>query len=165
MPALLSKIPEIHNIELLLLTVSVIVESPYLIPTRKLRRGLAGVLARGVRVQILTNSLATTDNLWAQAGYVGMRKRLVRMGIELWEYEGPESIHTKAGVLDRKTSIVGSFNLDPRSANLNTEVAVVLDSTPLALEVENFLDSHLERAHRIDTRGDLRDAAIVEINR
>jgi phosphatidylserine/phosphatidylglycerophosphate/cardiolipin synthase-like enzyme len=132
---------------------SVIVESPYLIPTRKLRRALAGVLGRGVRVQILTNSLTTTDNLWAQAGYVGMRKRLVRMGVELWEYEGPESIHTKAGVLDRQTTIVGSFNLDPRSANLNTEVVVVLKAIPLALEVGTLLDSHLERAHRIDTRG------------
>ena len=132
---------------------SVVIESPYLIPTREVRAGLAAAIARGVHVRILTNSLATTDNLWAQAGYVGLRKRLVRMGIELWEYAGSESIHTKAGVLDGRTAIVGSFNLDPRSARLNTEVAVAVDSAPLAADVGSFLDSHLEHAHRIDARG------------
>lgn len=132
---------------------SVVIESPYLIPTREVRAGLAAALARGVHVRILTNSLSTTDNLWAQAGYVGLRKRLVRMGIELWEYAGDESIHTKAAVLDGHTVIVGSFNLDPRSARLNTEVAVALDSAPLARQVGTFLDSHLEHAHRIDARG------------
>jgi len=132
---------------------SVVIESPYLIPTREVRAGFAAAISRGVRVRILTNSLSTTDNLWAQAGYVGLRRRLVRMGIELWEYEGAESIHTKAGILDGRTVIVGSFNLDPRSARLNTEVAVALDSAPLAADVGAFLDSHLENAHRIDTRG------------
>jgi phosphatidylserine/phosphatidylglycerophosphate/cardiolipin synthase-like enzyme len=132
---------------------SVVVESPYLIPTRSLRRGLAAALDRGVRVRILTNSLATTDNLWAQAGYVGMRQRLATMGVELWEYDGPGSIHTKAGVMDRQTAIVGSFNLDPRSANLNTEVVAVVHSQPVAFEVAEFLDLHLAQAHRIDSRG------------
>jgi len=132
---------------------SVIIESPYLIPTRKLRRALAEVLDRGVHVRILTNSLATTDNLWAQAGYVGMRQRLVQMGVELWEYQGPESIHSKAGVLDGQIAVVGSFNLDPRSANLNTEVVVTLDSHPLAIEVMEFLDRQVEQAIRIDARG------------
>jgi cardiolipin synthase C len=132
---------------------SVVLESAYLIPTRELRAGLAAAIARGVSVRILTNSLATTDNLWAQAGYAGKRRRLVRMGVELWEYSGPESIHTKAGVIDGRTVVVGSFNLDPRSARLNTEVAVVLESEPLAAEVRAFLDEHLERARRIDGRG------------
>ncbi len=132
---------------------SALLESPYLIPTRELRDGLAAAIARGVHVRIVTNSLATTDNLWAQAGYVGLRERLVAMGIELWEYAGPELIHTKAGVLDGRTVIVGSFNLDPRSAWLNTEVAVALDSEPLAREVGAFLGGHLQHSRRIGARG------------
>jgi putative cardiolipin synthase len=132
---------------------SVVVESAYLIPTRELRRGLAAAVGRGVAVRILTNSLATTDNLWAQAGYAGARRELVGLGVELWEYAGPESIHTKAGVIDGRTVVVSSFNLDPRSARLNTEVALVLESEPLAAEVQAFLDSHLAAARRIDARG------------
>ena len=132
---------------------SVVVESAYLIPTPALRRALAAALARGVSVRILTNSLATTDNLWAQAGYAGMRRRLVRMGVELWEYAGPESIHTKAGVVDARTVVVGSFNLDPRSARLNTEVALVVESAPLAQQVGALLDAHRAGARRIDERG------------
>ena len=56
---------------------SVVVESPYLVPTRALRAGLQRALARGVRIRILTNSLGATDNLWPQAGYVGDKAQLV----------------------------------------------------------------------------------------
>ncbi len=131
----------------------IVLESPYLIPTRPFRRGLQRAIDRGVEVRILTNSLASTDNLLAQAGYVGKRKRLVRMGVELWEYRGPESVHTKAGVLDDEVLLVGSFNLDPRSAFLNTEVAVAVQSPEAARRVGRIFDSHLESAHRIDERG------------
>lgn len=132
---------------------SVIIESPYLIPTRELHDALRAAVDRGVEVLILTNSLRTTDNLWAQAGYAVVRKRLARMGVDVWEYEGPESVHTKAGVVDGETAIVGSFNLDPRSAYLNTEVAVVLESEPVARELEDLLEEHLTRSHSIDERG------------
>ena len=102
---------------------SVIVESPYLVPTRGLREGLRRAIARGVRVRILTNSLASTDNLWPQAGYVGDKDDLVKSGVELWEYVGPECLHSKNAVIDGETVIVGSYNLDPRSQRLNRELA------------------------------------------
>lgn len=132
---------------------SVSIESPYLVPSRALQRGLRRALARGVRVRILTNSLATTDNLWPQAGYVGHKKPLVRSGVELWEYAGPECLHTKAAVIDGKTVIVGSFNLDPRSEHLNTELALVVEDGGLAAEMLATMDGNLERAVRIDERG------------
>lgn len=132
---------------------SVVIESPYLVPSRAFRRGLRRALDRGVRVRILTNSLATTDNLWPQAGYVGKRKRLVRQGVELWELTGERTLHTKAAVIDGETVIVGSYNLDPRSEHLNTEVAVVLDDARLAAELLAWMDRHLETAVRIDRRG------------
>lgn len=132
---------------------SVVIESPYLVPSRAFRRTLKRVLARGVKVRILTNSMATTDNLWPQAGYVGHRKPLVRQGVELWEYRGPESLHTKAAVIDGETVIVGSFNLDPRSERLNTELIVVMKDRDLAANLRATLDEHLKSAWRIDARG------------
>ncbi|HEX2162547.1 MAG TPA: phospholipase D-like domain-containing protein, partial [Thermoanaerobaculia bacterium] len=131
----------------------VTIESPYLVPTRGLEAVLARTLDRGVAVRILTNSLATTDNLWAQAGYVGERRHLVAMGVELWEYRGPESLHAKTAVIDGETAVVASFNLDPRSQRLNREVAVVVEDRALAAELSAWMDGHLERAVRIDARG------------
>lgn len=132
---------------------SVIVESPYLVPTRALRAGLRRALARGVRIRILTNSLAATDNLWPQAGYVGDKAQLVRSGVELWEYEGPECLHAKDAVIDGETVVVGSYNLDPRSQRLNRELALVVSNREVAAELRRRMDRHLERAVRIDARG------------
>jgi putative cardiolipin synthase len=132
---------------------SVVIESPYLVPSRAFRRTLKRALERGVRVRILTNSMSTTDNLWPQAGYVGHRKPLVRQGVELWEYQGPESLHSKAAVIDGETVIVGSFNLDPRSERLNTELAVVMRDSGIAASLSETMDEHLTRAVRLDERG------------
>jgi len=132
---------------------SAIVESPYLVPTRALREGLRRALARGVRVRILTNSLAATDNLWPQAGYVGDKAQLVESGVELWEYQGPECLHAKDAVIDGETVIVGSYNLDPRSQRLNRELALVVKNREVAAELRRRMDRHLERAVRIDARG------------
>ena len=131
----------------------VVIESPYLIPTRGFEELLRRTVARGVAVRILTNSPTTTDNLWAQAGYVGERRELVAIGVELWEYQGPESLHSKAAVIDGDTAVVASFNLDPRSERLNTELALVLEDAALAAELAAWMDGHLERAVRIDERG------------
>jgi putative cardiolipin synthase len=132
---------------------SVVVESPYLVPTRALREGLRRALARGVRIRILTNSLGATDNLWPQAGYVGDKAQLVKSGVELWEYQGPECLHAKNAVIDGETVIVGSYNLDPRSQRLNRELALVVKNRELATELRRRMDRHLERALRIDARG------------
>jgi putative cardiolipin synthase len=132
---------------------SAIVESPYLVPTRALREGLRRALARGVRVRILTNSLGATDNLWPQAGYVGEKDDLVRMGVELWEYQGPECLHSKDAVIDGVTVVVGSYNLDPRSQRLNRELALVVTNHEVATELRRRMDQHLEKSLRIDERG------------
>lgn len=132
---------------------SIVIESPYLVPSRAFRRLLKRVLARGVKVRILTNSMGTTDNLWAQAGYVGHRKPLVKQGVELWEYRGAESLHSKTAVIDGETVLVGSFNLDPRSEFLNTELIVVMKDKELAASLLATLNGHLETSWKIDRRG------------
>ena len=132
---------------------SAIIESPYLVPSRAFRRGLRRALERGVRVRILTNSVATTDNLFPQAGYVGKRKGLVRRGVELWELTGSRTLHTKAAVIDGRTVIVGTFNLDPRSERLNTELALVLEDPEVARRLRAEMDANLASAVQIDRRG------------
>ena len=132
---------------------SVVIESPYLVPSRSFRRVLRRARDRGVRVRILTNSLLTTDNLFPQAGYQSVKRRLRRWGIELWEYTGPESLHSKSAVIDDRIAVVGSYNLDPRSEHLNTELALVVEDEVIAAELQQSMDRHLQRAWKIDDRG------------
>ncbi len=98
--------------------------SPYLIPTPALMAVFKEIIKRGVRVRIVTNSLQSTDNLFAQAGYRSLRKEMIRMGLEIYEYNGPNTVHAKTAVIDNRIALVGTFNLDPRSAHINREVAI-----------------------------------------
>jgi len=104
---------------------------------------------RGVRVAVLTNSLAATDVAAVHTGYARQRRELLAGGVELYEMKrkpGSEegrrqisvtgssgaSLHTKAMIIDRRWVFVGSMNLDPRSAFLNTEMGVLVESPALA---------------------------------
>jgi putative cardiolipin synthase len=117
----------------------VVLISPYFVPGGRGTRFLIKLRRRGVKVSVLTNSLAATDVLAVHGGYARYRKRLLRAGIELYELKrggqegrslfgsGGASLHTKAFTVDGKLAFVGSFNLDPKSANLNTEMGIFVD--------------------------------------
>jgi putative cardiolipin synthase len=133
----------------------VLIESPYFI---LLDPGLATVralTARGVKVRVLTNSTATNDVLAAQAGYANTRTDLLEAGVELYELrpdsnmkrewsmvagKSRASLHAKALVIDRKTVFIGSFNLDPRSNAINTEIGVLIESPEVARQLTDFMD-------------------------
>jgi putative cardiolipin synthase len=118
--------------------------SPYFVPGRRGARFLTALLRREVEVSVLTNSLAATDVLAVHGGYAHYRRRLLRAGITLHELKrggqegrslfgsGGASLHTKAFVVDGELAFVGSFNLDPRSANLNTEMGTFVQDPTLA---------------------------------
>ncbi|RQS74895.1 phospholipase D family protein [Burkholderia sp. Bp8963] len=120
--------------------------TPYFVPHDAGVKILGDTTARGVRVAILTNSLAATDAVAVQAGYGPYRVPLLQHGVELYEFKAkPDrqrprlfgsqsraSLHAKAYVIDRRILVIGSMNLDPRSAHLNTEMALVIHSPALA---------------------------------
>jgi putative cardiolipin synthase len=131
----------------------IVVENAYLLP-RKSAPALHKLRARGVELAMLTNSLASTDEVAVNAHYASARPRVAEMGVGLYEMKPNAasrelyiahstiskahlSLHGKAAVLDRKTVFVGSFNLDPRSAGLDTETVFVVHSPELARQ---FLD-------------------------
>ncbi|MGH8781527.1 phospholipase D family protein [Paraburkholderia sp.] len=131
-----------------------LVFSPYFVPHDAGVNALGVLTKRGVRVAILTNSLAATDAVAVQAGYSPYRVPLLRNGVELYEFrpvserasvgltgsKSKASLHAKAYVIDRKILVIGSMNLDPRSAHLNTELALVIHSEPLAQQVAALFD-------------------------
>ncbi len=132
---------------------SVIIDSPYLIITKEFQAVLSKVLSRGVKIRFLTNSLKSTDGLFPQAAYIGQRKKIVEMGIELYEYYAEDSFHAKSLVVDSEIAAIGSFNFDPRSQNLNTETVAVLHDVKLAALLTQSMDESLSMAYRIDASG------------
>ncbi len=122
--------------------------SPYFVPTAVGVAFLTDLAARNVRISILTNSLEATDVAAVHAGYARWRQPLLRAGIALFESRrvvavarkrrhrrggsSTTSLHAKIFAIDGERVFVGSFNFDPRSARLNTEMGLVIESPALA---------------------------------
>jgi cardiolipin synthase C len=138
---------------------NIVIQSPYLVMSDEAINLFNRALQRGVRVRINTNSLAATDNLAAFSGYRNQRDDLIKMGIEIYEFK-PNSnvskrlmrsktvnlktspifaIHAKTMVIDESTVYIGTFNFDPRSENLNTEVGVIANQPDLAKTVQEAI--------------------------
>ena len=125
-----------------------LVETPYFVLPARAQATVKALHERNVRVRVLTNSLASNDMLPAHSGYAKTRRRLLENGMELYELRpdtdafrpgwslrsgrSPAALHTKAMAFDREAVFIGSFNLDPRSAVINTEAGLYIESPELA---------------------------------
>jgi putative cardiolipin synthase len=152
----------------------VIIVSPYFVPLKSSVEALTGIEARGVEVAIITNSLAANNQFAVHAGYKPSRKPLIEAGVDLYEVrpdahiEGTEfidasgataTLHTKAYIVDREQVFIGSFNFDPRSENLNTEMGVIIHDAKLGEFYASELESHYEEFAYVvfqDERGKIR---------
>jgi putative cardiolipin synthase len=138
----------------------VLIESAYFVPRRRGAKFITRQVQEGVRTRLLTNSLAANDVTPVHVGYAKYRRRLLKAGVELYEFQrraarGEEelpitggsrdaSLHAKVAVFDRAVTWVGSFNLDPRSAELNSELAIVIHSADLARDAARLIERDLE---------------------
>lgn len=116
----------------------VVIETPYLVLWDRMEHALELVVRRGVHVTILTNSIDSTDNLIVNAELTNQKHRLERLGVDLREYHGQGILHAKTMVVD-DTSIIGSFNLNPRSEYYDTETAVVIKNPIVATHLLNSI--------------------------
>lgn len=132
----------------------------YFVPTRAGVAQLLALVRKGVKIAILTNSLAANDVSVVHAGYAKWRKKLLRHGIMLYElkphaqsHDAPHdhgltgnsgsSLHAKTFSVDNEQVFIGSFNFDPRSAMLNTEMGLVIESKSLASSIHQRFISHM----------------------
>jgi putative cardiolipin synthase len=129
---------------------SIVIESPYFVPTKSLRKLLEKKSAAGVKVLVLTNSLRSTDGLLPQAAYLKYRRGLVRAGMDMREFKGPDPLHAKSILVDGRVAMIGSYNIDPRSRYLNSEVMCVAADERVARELRSAIDAHLENSWRIE---------------
>lgn len=139
--------------------------SPYFVPTQDGVDAFAAMRNQGVRVRILTNALEATDVAIVHSGYAKYRKPLLRAGIELYEmraqtpaYADEEeqlklnlaqlgssgsSLHAKTFSVDGQRSFIGSFNFDPRSMHLNTEMGLMIESPRLSQQISESFDRYI----------------------
>lgn len=141
------------------------IQTPYLITTELSQNLFREAVKRGVKVRIMTNSLASTDNVEAFSSYQSSRSDLLETGVRIFEFKPDAAIrkkimsgelqaeldytpkfglHAKSMVIDGKLTVIGTFNLDPRSANLNTECIVVVDSKGIATGVLNGMEEEFK---------------------
>ena len=124
-----------------------LVLSPYFVPRKPGIEAFIELQNRGVDITVITNSLAANNQKTVHGGYAAARKPLLREGVRIFEVRadatiagtenvnldsGRSTLHTKAFVVDRKEAFIGSFNFDPRSAYINTELGVIIESPELA---------------------------------
>ena len=131
--------------------------SPYYVPGDDGVQLVRDLVANGVRVVIITNSLASTNHLAVHSAYARYRKDVIRAGAELYEAhanaareirggeDGPEvlTLHSKAIFIDRKQMFVGSLNLDPRSIDINAEMGLLIDSEAMVGSLNQSIDDDL----------------------
>jgi putative cardiolipin synthase len=147
--------------------------SAYFVPGAQGTEALASMARRGVAVRVLTNSLSATDVTAVHAGYAKRRQALLEAGVALFELRGSpvphekhplggsraSSLHAKTFAVDGARVFIGSFNFDPRSAELNTEMGFVIESATLAQALATALDDSIAAGRsyevRLSDRGDL----------
>ncbi len=151
-----------------------IIVSPYFVPGDRFSKYLTDLVARGVRVRILTNSLQANDVSLVHAGYMRYREQLVSGGVELYEFKAnankvkqaeekkrqqdkshigasKASLHAKFFAFDEEYLFIGSFNLDPRSVRINTELGAYYRSPLEASDLANIFDDRAIRvAYRVE---------------
>ena len=157
---------------------NLLIVSPYFVPGEAMMKQFADLRKRGVRVRVLTNSLASNDAPAAHVGYARYREALLAMGVEIYEMRAEQegtvrgfraagsgsgaggagsvggsraSLHSKVVVMDERLLVIGSMNLDLRSKLQNSEIAVVVRNAALATEVTQLIEPTLATgAYRVE---------------
>jgi phosphatidylserine/phosphatidylglycerophosphate/cardiolipin synthase-like enzyme len=141
------------------------IQTPYLITSELSQNLFREAVQLVVKVRILTNSLASTDNVEAFSSYQSDRKTLLQIGVRIYEFRPDAAertrimtgelqrtldhkpifgLHAKSMVVDGQITVIGTFNLDPRSANLNTECVTIIHSEKISEQVLKGMDEEFK---------------------
>lgn len=133
----------------------VLVQNPYITLTRTLGKALERASKRGVRLIFLTNSPKSTDKLLSQAWFLKDWKKIMQAmpTLEIYSMSGIRPIHAKVVLIDDQVSFVGSYNFDPLSQAINSEIAVVFESPELTKAHREFLTDEMQRGRRFGLPG------------
>lgn len=160
---------------------SILIDSPYFIVNDELAEALDTALNKKVNVKLLTNSLNSTDAIYVYAAFDSIVKSWLDKGLEshIFRGERPKSyevmeehsgkarfgVHAKTFVFDNKDVIIGTYNVDPRSANYNSEMIVSCENSPeLAAEVKKDIDTRIDGSIHLDSAQTIKEAEFYQIS-
>lgn len=141
---------------------SIVIQSPYIIPTKQMQEYVEPLKVKPEKITFLTNSIASSPNIMAFSGYTNHREGLAKQGANLFEYQGPDSLHAKTFIYDNRISAVGAFNVDSRSAFLSTETMVIIDSVEFAEQLGKELDYYYGKSLKLGANGSYLENPDVE---
>lgn len=164
-------------------TDSIYISSAYFIPGKKGIKYFEKSLNKGIDISILTNSLSSTDALVVYGAWERYRDELVKLGANIYEYRRTEgkvkirgklssgaSLHSKTIVFDDKIAWVGSFNLDPRSEEINTEVVAIFKNEEFAKESKKMMQVDMQNSWHLVLRNNkviweaIEDGKVIDKN-
>lgn len=128
---------------------SVVVQTPYLICNQIMYQDLTALAAAGKEISIITNAVESGANPWGCADYMNQKPKLRQTGVHLYEYLGNHSAHRKTVLIDDHLSLVGSFNFDMRSAYLDTELMLLIDSPELNRHLRSMAQDNMAQSRHV----------------
>jgi len=144
----------------------IVIVSPYFVPRKAGEVSFKEVIDKGIKISVVTNSLAANNHATVHSGYVPSRKPLLEIGVDLYEVKANArlsgvdrggngaalaTLHTKAYLVDDDTFFLGSFNFDPRSAYINTELGVIIKSKEIGTQVlESMKHKQHDHAYKVE---------------
>lgn len=147
----------VHSVEK-----SIVIINPYFVPNEHVMEKIKQMREEGIEIYILTNSLATNDAIPVYSEYSRYQKALLKLGVHLYEVNPhaveyifkshkytklrfpKTSLHAKSMIIDGKYFVIGSFNLDPRSDKVNTEVVALIESKQLSQQEKQLFDYFIQ---------------------
>ena len=165
---------------------SIHIQTPYLVTTELSQELFKKAIQKGVSVKILTNSLLSTDNLEAFSGYERERETLLNIGVDIYEFKPDAAfrfevmkgalqkklnytpkfgLHAKSMAIDDEIAVIGTFNLDPRSANLNTECIAIIHDLAIAKKLRKTMEVELKTENAWHITSEYNPDAEAEISK
>ncbi len=131
----------------------IIIQTPYIICNREMYQALSEITESGKSVQMITNALENGANPWGCSDYLNQKKKILKTGSEIFELYKEHSSHTKTMLIDNHLSVVGSFNLDMRSAYLDTEMMLLIDCPELNAQLRCQAEQMMQYSNHVLPNG------------
>lgn len=132
----------------------ILIHTPYVICNEWMYQSFAQICAGNKEVSMLTNSVANNGNPFGASDYSKNKGRLLSTGMTIYEYEGGVSYHGKSITIGDEIAIVGSFNMDMRSAYLDTELMLVVDSKAVTGQLKGYLQAYEKESVKVLDEGE-----------
>ncbi len=128
---------------------SMLIETPYFLPTKRMFKLMKYLNKKNIKMDFITNSYCSSDVVPVVAAYDNEKQELLNLGVELYEYKGPDYLHAKSAIFDENIALLGSYNMDPRSAYINTELVFIIEGKNIVDKLNDIISQDKENCVKV----------------